>query len=275
MTATTATSLPALVQGFFTDRLTRQRQASTNTIATYRDTIRLLLVFAATTKGKQPAALEVPDLDAPLIGAFLTHLEHDRGNGSATRNARLAAIHSLYRYAMTKTPEHALTISQVLAIPPRRRERAIVSFLTSKETDAPWPRPSPRTAHPARSGPSPPPRHGPGERRSVASSAVCVERGVRRARCASSAVCVERGVRRARCASRTSFSCHRRYRRMLAEALLMARPGDSRCGKAPAVVGGVDQAGRSQALSLSRFMRTTTAGRSVTGSTIRLPQGRA
>ena len=71
-----------------------------------------------------------------MIGAFLQHLEDDRGNGSATRNARLAAIHSLFSYAAPRMPEHAATISQVLAIPPRRRERAIVSYLTPDETDA-------------------------------------------------------------------------------------------------------------------------------------------
>jgi integrase/recombinase XerD len=86
--------------------------------------------------GKEPSRLSLADLNATLIGAFLQHLEDDRGNGSATRNARLAAIHSLFRYAAPRVPEHAAVISQVLAIPPRRRERAIVSYLTPEETDA-------------------------------------------------------------------------------------------------------------------------------------------
>lgn len=96
----------------------------------------LLLTFAREQTGKPPTRLTVADLDATLIGAFLRHLEDDRGNGSATRNARLAAIHSLFRYAAPRVPEHAVVISQVLSIPPRRRERAVVSYLTPEETDA-------------------------------------------------------------------------------------------------------------------------------------------
>jgi integrase/recombinase XerD len=130
------TDLAPVLQGFFTDRLARQKKASPNTVAAYRDTCRLLLAFASGQAGKQPAQLSLADLDAARIGGFLNHLEEQRGNGSATRNARLAAIHSLFRYAAPKAPEHAAVISQVLAIPPRRRERAIVSYLTPEETDA-------------------------------------------------------------------------------------------------------------------------------------------
>jgi integrase/recombinase XerD len=130
------TDLAPVLQGFFTDRLARQKKASPNTVAAYRDTCRLLLAFASGQAGKQPAQLSLSDLDAALVGGFLNHLEEQRGNGSATRNARLAAIHSLFRYAAPKAPEHAAIISQVLAIPPRRRERAIVSYLTPEETDA-------------------------------------------------------------------------------------------------------------------------------------------
>jgi integrase/recombinase XerD len=130
------TDLAPVLQGFFTDRLARQKKASPNTVAAYRDTCRLLLAFARDQTGKQPAQLSLSDLDAALIGGFLNHLEEQRGNGTTTRNARLAAIHSLFRYAAPKAPEHAAIISQVLAIPPRRRERAIVSYLTPEETDA-------------------------------------------------------------------------------------------------------------------------------------------
>lgn len=130
------TDLAPVLQGFFTDRLARQKKASPNTIAAYRDTCRLLLSFAREQTGKEPRRLSLADLDAALVGAFLQHLEDDRGNSSATRNARLAAIHSLFRYAAPRAPEHAAVISQVLAIPPRRRERAIVSYLTPEETDA-------------------------------------------------------------------------------------------------------------------------------------------
>lgn len=130
------TDLAPVLQGFFTDRLARQKKASPNTVAAYRDTCRLLLAFAQAKTGKAPSQFSLADLDATLIGEFLHHLEEQRGNGSATRNARLAAIHSLFKYAAPKAPEHAAVISQVLAIPPRRRERAIVSYLTAEEIDA-------------------------------------------------------------------------------------------------------------------------------------------
>jgi integrase/recombinase XerD len=130
------TDLAPVLQGFFTDRLARQKKASTNTVAAYRDTLRLLLAFARDQTAKPPSQLSLADLDATLVGAFLNHLEDQRGNSSATRNARLAAIHSLFKYAAPKAPEHAAVISQVLAIPPRRRERAIVSYLTAGEIDA-------------------------------------------------------------------------------------------------------------------------------------------
>ena len=130
------TGLAPILQAFFTDRLARQRDASPHTIAAYRDTWRMLLAFASTSTGKQPCQLELTDLDAPLVGGFLDHLEHDRGNSPRTRNARLSAIHSLFRYAMLRHPEHAALIQRVLAIPPARFEKATVSFLTHEETEA-------------------------------------------------------------------------------------------------------------------------------------------
>jgi len=129
-------ALAPTLQAFFTERLVRQRQASPHTIAAYRDTMRLLLRFAAEHTGKQPSRLEVDDLDAPLIGAFLDHLEHERGNSARTRNSRLAAIRSLFRFAALGHPEHAASIERVLAIPPKRYERALVTFLTEDEVDA-------------------------------------------------------------------------------------------------------------------------------------------
>ncbi|MCA1681325.1 MAG: site-specific integrase, partial [Actinobacteria bacterium] len=86
--------------------------------------------------GRQPCQLDIGDLDAPLIAAFLAHLETERGNSVRTRNARLAAIHSLYRYAQHRHPEHAEDIQRVLAIPPKRSDRALVTFLDQKEIDA-------------------------------------------------------------------------------------------------------------------------------------------
>jgi integrase/recombinase XerD len=130
------TALAPTLQAFFTDRLIGQRQASPHTIAAYRDTLRLLLTFAAQRTGKQPSLLDVDDLDAPLIGAFLDHLEHERGNSPRTRNARLAAIRSLFRYAALRHPEHAATIGRVLAIPPKRFERALITFLAEPEIAA-------------------------------------------------------------------------------------------------------------------------------------------
>ncbi len=129
-------ALAPTLQAFFTDRLTKQRNASQHTIAAYRDTMRLLLAFASKRVGKTPSELDIDDLNAPLIGAFLDHLEHERANSVRTRNARLAAIRSLYRYAALDHPEHAATIQRVLSIPPKRFERALVSFLTEPELDA-------------------------------------------------------------------------------------------------------------------------------------------
>jgi site-specific recombinase XerD len=124
------------MQAFFTDRLIRERGASPHTIAAYRDTLKLLLAFAAKRRGRQPCQLDIGDLDAPLIAAFLDHLEHDRGNSIRTRNARLAAIHSLFRYAALRHPEHLQDIERVLAIPPKRSNRALVTFLDEHEIDA-------------------------------------------------------------------------------------------------------------------------------------------
>ena len=132
----TAPTLTSLLQGFFTERLVRQLQASPQTISAYRDTIKLLLVFAATKTKKPPCRLTIEDLDAVTVGAFLSYLDNERHNSTATRNARLAAIHSFYRYALPLIPDRAHTASQVLAIPQRRHDRAIVSYLTSPETDA-------------------------------------------------------------------------------------------------------------------------------------------
>jgi site-specific recombinase XerD len=129
-------ALAPTLQAFFTDRLIGERQASPHTIAAYRDTLRLLLTFAAQRTGRQPSVLDIDDLDAPLIGAFLDHLEHERANSVRTRNARLAAIRSLFRYAALRHPEHAATIQRVLAIPPKRFERALITFLTEPELDA-------------------------------------------------------------------------------------------------------------------------------------------
>jgi len=126
---------PAL-QAFFTDRLIGQRDASPNTVAAYKTGLRLLLAFVCERTGKNPSALDIADLDAPLIAAFLDHLEHDRHNSITTRNNRLAAIHSLFGYLALHHPEHAGTIQRVLAIPSKRTQRNLVTYLTDNEVDA-------------------------------------------------------------------------------------------------------------------------------------------
>jgi site-specific recombinase XerD len=130
------TALAPTLEAFFTSRLINEKGVSPHTIAAYRDTFRLLLSFAHERTGKQPAALELEDLDAQLISAFLNHLEHDRGNSPRTRNARLAAIHSMFRYAALRHPEHAALIARVIAVPTKRFDRAIVTYLTPQEVDA-------------------------------------------------------------------------------------------------------------------------------------------
>jgi integrase len=130
------TALAPTLQAFFTDRLIGQRDASGHTIAGYRDTWRLLLGFAAHRTGKNPCQLDIADLDAPLIAAFLDHLEQHRGNSARTRNNRLAAIRSLFAWAALRHPEHAATIQRVLAITPKRFQRNLVTYLTGEEIDA-------------------------------------------------------------------------------------------------------------------------------------------
>lgn len=130
------TTLAPLLQAFFTDRLMTQRRASPHTIAAYRDTFRLLLDYATQRTGTAPSALEISDLDASCITGFLTHLQQDRGNSVRTRNARLAAIHSLFTYAALRHPEHAAVVQRVLAIPTARVERNLVTYLDHAEADA-------------------------------------------------------------------------------------------------------------------------------------------
>ena len=139
------TALAPALQAYFTQRLITQRSSSPETIAAYRDAFRLLLRFAQQQTGKQPFALDIDDLDAPLIGSFLKHLEDDRGNSPRTRNARLGAIHSFYRFAALEHPEHAHTIARVMAIPTKRYERNTVTYLDRDEIAALLAAPDKRT----------------------------------------------------------------------------------------------------------------------------------
>src|SRR5713226_423957 len=130
------TALAPTLEAFFTDRLIRQRQVSTHSVIAYRDTFRLLLGFVQTRTGRTPSTLNLEDLDAALISAFLDHLEVDRHNKTRTRNARLAAVHSLFRFAALRHPENSALIQRVLAMPPKRYDRTIVAFLDRGEVDA-------------------------------------------------------------------------------------------------------------------------------------------
>jgi len=132
----TAPSLSALLQGFFTQRLMQQRQCSPHTIASYRDCFRQLLGFAQQRLGAVPQRLKFEQIDAPLIAAFLQDLQQSRGIGASSRNLRLTAIRSFFRYASFELPDFAAQIQRVLAMPSKRCSRAQIGFLTREEIDA-------------------------------------------------------------------------------------------------------------------------------------------
>lgn len=139
------TLLAPVLEAFFAERLQRQKRVSPHTISAYRDAFRLLLAFAERQLGKTPCDLLLADVDAPLVGAFLDHLERERGNTARSRNARLAAIHSFFRFAAGREPAHAGLIQRVLAIPQKRFARDLVSFLDRTEIDALLAAPDTRT----------------------------------------------------------------------------------------------------------------------------------
>ncbi len=130
------TALAPAVESFFTGYLIAQRGASPHTIASYRDTLRLLFAWIREQSGTRPSDLDFADIDAATVSGFLSMLEDGRHNTSRTRSQRLAAIHSLYRHAALGHPEHAALIARVLAIPPRRPSRSTVAWLTAGEADA-------------------------------------------------------------------------------------------------------------------------------------------
>jgi site-specific recombinase XerD len=130
------TSLAPLLESFFTQRLMQQRQASPHTISSYRDTFRQFLKFTQQRLHQQPSRLDFKQIDAPLVVAFLNELENNRGLSTRSRNLRLTAIHSFFRYAAFELPTHAAQIQRVLAIPSKRFTRTLVSFLSRSEIDA-------------------------------------------------------------------------------------------------------------------------------------------
>jgi site-specific recombinase XerD len=133
---TTATSLAPWLERFFTQRLMQQRQASPHTISSYRDTFRQFLTFAQQRLHQRPSRLNIEQIDAPLIVAFLDDLEKQRGITVRSRNLRLTAIHSFFHYLAFELPEHSAQIQRVLAIPSKRFTRTLISFLNRQEVDA-------------------------------------------------------------------------------------------------------------------------------------------
>ena len=133
---TTSANFAPLLERFFTQRLMRERQASAHTIASYRDSFRQFLKFVQNRLHKSPARLSLQEIDAPLVVAFLDQLEKRQGVSARSRNLRLTAIHSFFRYAAFEAPAHSAQIQRVLAIPSKRFTRALVPFLTRAEVDA-------------------------------------------------------------------------------------------------------------------------------------------
>ena len=131
-----AADFPRLLALFFTERLMRQRQASPHTIASYRTTFRLLVRYAQRVLNKPPSAMTLDDFDTALLGDFLSHLETDRGNDPRTRNTRLAAIRSFFRFVALQEPRYAALAQRVLAIPDKRYTRRPVAYLDRDEIEA-------------------------------------------------------------------------------------------------------------------------------------------
>jgi integrase/recombinase XerD len=129
-------TLAGLIQGFFTDRLIGQRRVSPHTVASYRDTFRLLLKLAQERLKKEPSKLRLAEIDVPFLIVFLDYLENTRGNSTRSRNVRLAAIHSFFRYVALQEPEHVAQAQRILAIPCKRYTRRPIDYLTNAEAEA-------------------------------------------------------------------------------------------------------------------------------------------
>lgn len=142
---TTPVSLAPLLQRYFTDRLMKQRRASPHTVCSYRDTFRLLLNFLEKRLRKAPSDLFVDDIDTPSVVAFLDELENQRKIHPRSRNLRLTAIRSFFRFLSFELPTHAGQIQRVLAIPGKRYSKRLVGFLSRKETEALLRAPDPAT----------------------------------------------------------------------------------------------------------------------------------
>ena len=132
----TKATFPILLEAFFTDRLMRQQKASPNTLASHRDTFRLLLGFAQKRLKKAPSDMSIEDLDAPFVGSFLEYLEKERGNTARSRNVRLAGIHSFFKYVALEEPSCSALAQRILAMPNKRFKRRPIEFLTRPEIEA-------------------------------------------------------------------------------------------------------------------------------------------
>ena len=141
----TIADFPRLLAMFFTSHLMQQRQASPHTIASYRDTFRLLVRYAQRELKKPPSELALDDCDSAFLGDFLSHLENERGNHVRSRNTRLAAIRSFFRYVAWQEPQHAALAQRVLAMPSKRYTRSLVAWLDRDEVEALLRAPDPRT----------------------------------------------------------------------------------------------------------------------------------
>jgi site-specific recombinase XerD len=128
--------LPTYLQRFFTERLATQLRASPNTVTSYRDTFRLLLKFAADRLRRSPTELEVADIDADLVGRFLTEIESTRGNSARSRNTRLSAIRSFFKYVAVNEPQLLHHCQRVLAMPAKRHEKRAIDYLSRAEIEA-------------------------------------------------------------------------------------------------------------------------------------------
>ena len=142
---TRSASLAALLERFFTQRLMQQRRVSPHTVSSYRDTFRQFLTFVQQRLHIPPSRLNFEEIEAPLIVAFLDSLEKQHGVSVRTRNLRLTAIHSFFRYAAFEAPAHSAQIQRVLAIPSKRFTRTLVQFLTRAEVEALLDAPDQRT----------------------------------------------------------------------------------------------------------------------------------
>lgn len=139
------TALAPHLSAFLRDHLPRERRASLHTCAAYADSFRLLVCFAARRLGVEPCRLEVEQLDVPLVLAFLEYIEAERGNSARTRNARLAAINSFFRFLEYRVAPCLDQARRIHAIPMKKTDEKLVGYLTRDEMQALLDAPNPAT----------------------------------------------------------------------------------------------------------------------------------